>query len=334
MQRRMMSHRIGALLTSVVVIGAAACAASDETAIDAQDAGAGIDASTVLSADAAVADTWVGNANLDSSASMPPDSARPPAKCGNGIIEPGEQCDGAAHAGQTCATRGFDDGQLRCTLKCAFDTLKCQACGNGKVEGSESCDGNCPTSCPASNGPCSSWTLFGKASTCDATCVSTPVAGCDPGCPKNTTPSTQFGPKVFTGDFMSEQNRLTGNSQCWLHGPDAVYAWQAPSAGIYDFSMCSMGKFAYAGSTVEHSSCNGTHRDHRGKRVRGRLHGAWLQVLPQRDDSKDDDGRPAGADRCVEIYRHRFVRRRLRHHGALLDLGRPMRTELQRKDLR
>lgn len=40
------------------------------------------------------------------------------AQCGNGILESGERCDGAALGDATCASRGFDEGQLACASDC------------------------------------------------------------------------------------------------------------------------------------------------------------------------------------------------------------------------
>ena len=46
--------------------------------------------------------------------------------CGNGIINPGETCDGNALAGKTCLTQGFDGGTLLCSVDCfSFDESNC-----------------------------------------------------------------------------------------------------------------------------------------------------------------------------------------------------------------
>ncbi len=45
--------------------------------------------------------------------------------CGNGKIDADEQCDGANLNAQTCATQGFDGGELGCTATCQFDTSAC-----------------------------------------------------------------------------------------------------------------------------------------------------------------------------------------------------------------
>lgn len=52
------------------------------------------------------------------------DGCAPPPSCGNGQIDPGEQCDGSNLNGQTCVTLGHDGGTLSCT-SCAFNEAAC-----------------------------------------------------------------------------------------------------------------------------------------------------------------------------------------------------------------
>jgi len=66
--------------------------------------------------------------------------------CGNGVREPGEQCEGADLGGQTCEGLGLGSGALSCT-SCLFDTSGCSNCGNGVCDPAES-----RTSCPADCG--------------------------------------------------------------------------------------------------------------------------------------------------------------------------------------
>lgn len=51
--------------------------------------------------------------------------------CGNGVIESGEQCDGADLGGQSCMTRGFFGGSLSCNSNCTFNTSSCTSGGGG-----------------------------------------------------------------------------------------------------------------------------------------------------------------------------------------------------------
>jgi hypothetical protein len=68
-----------------------------------------------------------------------------PDDCGNGVLDAGEQCDGAALNGQTCAGLGHDGGTLGCTAACTFDESGCtdapEDCGNGVLDAGEDCDG-------------------------------------------------------------------------------------------------------------------------------------------------------------------------------------------------
>ncbi len=50
-----------------------------------------------------------------------------PLTCGNGVIDGGEQCDGMALGGETCASRGFTGGTLACAPSCTFDVSGCTA---------------------------------------------------------------------------------------------------------------------------------------------------------------------------------------------------------------
>lgn len=65
-----------------------------------------------------------------------------PEKCGDGIIQTGEACDGSAAGDETCQSLGFDEGTLLCTPACAYDTTLCvRRCGNGQLDPGEACDG-------------------------------------------------------------------------------------------------------------------------------------------------------------------------------------------------
>jgi hypothetical protein len=66
--------------------------------------------------------------------------------CGNGIVEPGEDCDGANLGnGTSCETidQGYIRGVLRCGVDCRYDVSSCvrPTCGDGIIEGHEICDG-------------------------------------------------------------------------------------------------------------------------------------------------------------------------------------------------
>lgn len=45
--------------------------------------------------------------------------------CGNGILESGEQCDGAQLGGQTCQSKNYTGGTLSCAAGCVFNVSAC-----------------------------------------------------------------------------------------------------------------------------------------------------------------------------------------------------------------
>ena len=50
--------------------------------------------------------------------------------CGNGVVEPGEQCDGMNLQGFDCASLGLGGGILACDpVLCVFDTSMCMPGG-------------------------------------------------------------------------------------------------------------------------------------------------------------------------------------------------------------
>ena len=76
----------------------------------------------------------------------PPADAGPdskPAQCNNnGKKDPWEPCDGKDLGGQTCKSKGFWTGTLKCKPSCeGFDLSGCSNCGNKKKDAGEQCDG-------------------------------------------------------------------------------------------------------------------------------------------------------------------------------------------------
>ena len=65
--------------------------------------------------------------------------------CGNGVLDPGEQCDSEDFGGETCEGLCYDGGELRCTDWCEISTAMCTGtgpvCGDGIAECLEECDG-------------------------------------------------------------------------------------------------------------------------------------------------------------------------------------------------
>ena len=81
-----------------------------------------------------------GAANSD----VAPDACRTTcrfAHCGDSVVDSDEACDGASLAGQDCISRGHTGGTLRCTSDCQLDESGCSDCGDGQQGPDEECDG-------------------------------------------------------------------------------------------------------------------------------------------------------------------------------------------------
>ena len=108
--------------------------------------------------------------------------------CGDGIINGGEECDGAALGGETCVSQGADGGVLGCNSDCTFDVDECVGCGNDDQDPGEDCDGN-----DFGGTTCVALGFDGGTPTCTAACeiVTDSCAGLHTFC---ATPNAAIGP--------------------------------------------------------------------------------------------------------------------------------------------
>lgn len=99
--------------------------------------------------------------------------------CGNGVINPGEECDGTDYGDATCESVVQRGGTLSCNADCTFDVTACDEymCGNGIVEPGEECDG-----ADVGGATCASAGFSGGSVTCDASCRLDVSACCNDFC--------------------------------------------------------------------------------------------------------------------------------------------------------
>lgn len=153
-----------------------------------------------------------------------------PAVCGNGVLEPGEVCDGTDLGGQTCASAvGHAQGALRCTESCLLDLADCSTCGDGRVEGSEDCDDANRTTDDGCSDLCATepgWVCTGQPSSCNFTCGNgqldtgeecddgnmASADGCSPTCRVETGWSCNGIPS--TCEPLCGDNRVVGYEEC------------------------------------------------------------------------------------------------------------------------
>ena len=77
----------------------------------------------------------------DSGVTLPqPDSGASAARCGDGVVDPGEACDGSQLNGNSCVKLGHDSGQLSCRADCTLDTSSCKTSSGGRSFG-QKCGG-------------------------------------------------------------------------------------------------------------------------------------------------------------------------------------------------
>jgi hypothetical protein len=100
--------------------------------------------------------------------------------CGNGVANPGEDCDGQDFGGATCMSTTQHGGTLKCNADCTFDTDRCTlaSCGNGIVEDGEACDGS-----DLGGKTCSSIGYAGGQLGCNADCAFDATTCCSDACP-------------------------------------------------------------------------------------------------------------------------------------------------------
>lgn len=101
----------------------------------------------------------------------------PEAGCGNGVIDPGESCDGAALGDGSCDVIGYNGGAIACNSSCAFEVAGC--CNDTCLaENQTMCIGNTLRSCTLGATGCLEWVVTDCAATNDVCDDSDGSAAC------------------------------------------------------------------------------------------------------------------------------------------------------------
>ena len=157
-----------------------------------------------------------------------PDLKKP--KCGDWVIDFGEQCDGNNLNNKSCATLGFTTGTLSCK-GCKFDTSACETCGDGKITKSEQCDGK-----NLGGGKCSTKGMSGGHLACKSDCTLDK---------SNCFDQVDYSPISISGSKNSPNfHRVATN------GSDFLVVWEdgSSSTTVYDIYGAVVDKSGNASS--------------------------------------------------------------------------------------
>jgi formylglycine-generating enzyme required for sulfatase activity len=110
------------ILSAWVTTAVAACSADTVTPVD---DGSSTGTTTAATEEPPAETTAAPTDATDSTGPAPDDTTGPVAGCGNGLVDPGEQCDGEDHDGSTCMSLFGYDGELSCADACTFELLGC-----------------------------------------------------------------------------------------------------------------------------------------------------------------------------------------------------------------
>lgn len=156
--------------------------------------------------------------------------------CQNGLIEPGETCDGSDFDGKTCADfPGFDGGELACSTNCqTIFTSGCWKCGDGVMNPGETCDG----------------TDFGGA-TCQDAGFETGELACTANCTVDYSGCSTCGNLLIEGTENCEGADLQGATCSSVGFVSGTLSCGADC--MYDTAECSMcgNNIADAGETCD-----------------------------------------------------------------------------------
>lgn len=146
------------------------------------------------------------------------------ARCGNGVREPGEACDGADLGGETCQLLGRPGGTLACGDDCTLELSRCDppvTCGNGAVDTGEECDGA---------------NLDGE--TCETLGLEGGTLTCSEGCVFDTSDCFSCGDGIRNGNEECDGVDLGESNDCATATGHASGSVACTAACTLDVSQC------------------------------------------------------------------------------------------------
>lgn len=156
-------------------------------------------------------------------------------KCGNNVLEAGEECDGLDMGSETCLTLGHLPGLLSCT-NCLYDTALCvPVCGNGIVEQGEQCDtciedGSCDA-CQFTEPPICGDDVIENDETCEPDIDGEVQIPGDDYCDSNCHLVTCGNGLPDLGEACDDGNKINGDgcqNNCTLTGPGCLVGLVEP----------------------------------------------------------------------------------------------------------
>jgi hypothetical protein len=140
------------------------------------------------------------------------DDGDPDELCGNGELDPGEECDGDDLDANSCLLRGYDGGTLTCSAECTFELNECcnDAC---TAAGESSCDGDTVMVCAVGDSGCLVWEVDTDCSATDEFCDAT-------------------GDEAICAPFCVDQCEIEGDMQC---GGDVIETCAVGLDGCLDW---------------------------------------------------------------------------------------------------
>lgn len=238
----------------------------------------------------------------DRNSDTAPDACRTDCRsafCGDGVNDSGEVCDGDDLADTACADlQGFDGGQLACAADCQdWDTSNCARCGNDVREGAESCDGS-----DFGGASCASLSAGQEGIlVCSATCDEIRTGGC-----YTCGNDQREGPEECDGADL-------GGETCQDHG----FAWGKLACDPLTCALDTSGCHSVCGNGVieDGEDCEGTDLGGASCSNTG-FYGGDLRCSPScqysyvgctdcgdgtRDGNEECDGSDFGGEDCASL---------------------------------